>query len=177
MLLRNRNSAIPQSQFFMKSATSSPQLESFNSAIFGTFSAVEFGRFMRKKSEVKNLVLLSVLLRQVFGFQRNRGFYKYFFLLLKPAWAEEKGQVSSGLAGDCGKLRNCGSQIFKVRNHSSATFFSPQLRNRFGCPQYCGVAEVRTYIADAQLYWFVPMKSCEITKNAHSKQNTKYIPL
>jgi hypothetical protein len=31
--------AIPQSQFFMKSATSSPQLESFTSAIFGRFLA------------------------------------------------------------------------------------------------------------------------------------------
>jgi hypothetical protein len=67
-----------------------------------------------------------------------------FFLLLKLACPEEKGQESIGLAGDCGKLRNCGSQIFKVGNHSSATFFSPQLRNRFGCPQYCGVAEVQT---------------------------------
>ncbi len=52
--------ATPQSQFFLKSATSSPQLESFNSAIYGTFSAVEFGRFIRKKLEVKNLVLLSL---------------------------------------------------------------------------------------------------------------------
>ncbi len=60
MLLRNRNSATPQSQFFLKSTTSSPQLESFNSAIFGTFSAVESGRFMGKKSEVENLVLLSL---------------------------------------------------------------------------------------------------------------------
>jgi hypothetical protein len=37
MLLRNRNSAIPQSQFFLKSATSSPQIESLNSSIFGKF--------------------------------------------------------------------------------------------------------------------------------------------
>jgi hypothetical protein len=49
------------------------------------------------------------------------------------------------LAGDYGELWNCGSQIFfKVRNRSSATFLNPQLRNRFGCPQYCGVAEVLT---------------------------------
>ncbi len=52
--------ATPQSQFFLKSATSSPQLESFNSAIFGTFLAVESGRFMGKNSEVKNLMLLSL---------------------------------------------------------------------------------------------------------------------
>jgi hypothetical protein len=51
---------IPQSQFFLKSATSSPQLESFNSAIFGIFLAVDSGQFMGKKSEVKNLVLLSL---------------------------------------------------------------------------------------------------------------------
>jgi hypothetical protein len=49
---RNRN-------FFLMSITSIPQLESFNSAIFCTFLAVESGRFMGKKSEVKNLVLLS----------------------------------------------------------------------------------------------------------------------
>jgi hypothetical protein len=47
------------------------------------------------------------------------------------------------LAGDCRELRNCGSQILKFRNRSSATFFSPQFRNRFGCPQYCGIAEVQ----------------------------------
>jgi hypothetical protein len=35
MLLRNCNSAIPQSQFFLKSATSSPQLGSSNFAFFG----------------------------------------------------------------------------------------------------------------------------------------------
>ncbi len=52
--------AISQSQFFLKSATSSPQLESFNSDIFGIFLAVESGQFMGKKSEVKNLVLLSL---------------------------------------------------------------------------------------------------------------------
>ncbi len=43
MLLRNRNrnSAIPQLQFFLKPATSSPQLENFTSAIFGMFLALE----------------------------------------------------------------------------------------------------------------------------------------
>ncbi len=35
MLLRKCNSAIPQSQCFLKSATLNPQLESFTSAIFG----------------------------------------------------------------------------------------------------------------------------------------------
>jgi hypothetical protein len=45
--------AIPQSQFFLKSATSSPQLESFTSAIFGIFLAAADSR--GKKSEVKIL--------------------------------------------------------------------------------------------------------------------------
>jgi hypothetical protein len=39
----------------------------------------------------------------------------------------------------------------KDRNQNSALFFSPQFRNRFGSPQYCGTAEVRTKIADAHL--------------------------
>jgi hypothetical protein len=41
MLLRNRNSEIPQSQFFLKSATSSPQFVSFTSAVSCIFLAAE----------------------------------------------------------------------------------------------------------------------------------------
>jgi hypothetical protein len=48
MWLCNSNSGNPQLQFFLKSATSSPQLGSLNSAIFGIFLAVESGRFMEK---------------------------------------------------------------------------------------------------------------------------------
>ncbi len=48
MLLRKCNSAIPQSQFFLKSATLNPQLESFTSAIFGIFLARESSLFMNK---------------------------------------------------------------------------------------------------------------------------------
>jgi hypothetical protein len=48
MLLRNRNSAIPQLQFFLKSATSSPQFGSFNSAFFGIVLDVESGRFIER---------------------------------------------------------------------------------------------------------------------------------
>ena len=51
MLLRNRNSAIPQLQFSLVSATSSSQLENFISAIFGIFLAVESGRGSWKKIE------------------------------------------------------------------------------------------------------------------------------
>jgi hypothetical protein len=47
-LLSIRNSAIPQSQFFLKSATSKPKLESFISSIFDMFLAVESGQFMKK---------------------------------------------------------------------------------------------------------------------------------
>jgi hypothetical protein len=46
------------------------------------------------------------------------------------------------MAGDCGELRNCGSQILKVRNRSAATMFSPQFHNRFFYPQYCGGADL-----------------------------------
>jgi hypothetical protein len=55
------------------------------------------------------------------------------------------------LGGDGTELQNCGSQILTVRNRSSATFFSPQFRNQIACPQYCGIVEVRTKIADAHL--------------------------
>jgi hypothetical protein len=41
ILLHNRNSAIPQLQFFLKSATSSLQLENLASAIFGIFLAMK----------------------------------------------------------------------------------------------------------------------------------------
>ncbi len=84
---------------------------------------------------------------------------------------KKRYQKVAELAGDCRELRNCGSQILKVRNRSSATFFSPQLRNGFGCPQYCGVAEVRTKIADAQL-WLLgyPGKIfCEINSSMNIK--------
>jgi hypothetical protein len=49
MLLRNRNTAIPQSQFFFKSTTLNPQVESFTSAIFGIFLAKESSLFMNTK--------------------------------------------------------------------------------------------------------------------------------
>jgi hypothetical protein len=68
--------ALPKSQFrsFLRNVVSQPQLrnaaiaifsevrnfkpdlESFTSAIFDNFLAMVFGRFMKKKSEVKNLV-------------------------------------------------------------------------------------------------------------------------
>ncbi len=49
-MLRNRNSAIA---IFLEFEISSPQLESFTSAIFGAFLAMKSGRFIGgKKSRV-----------------------------------------------------------------------------------------------------------------------------
>jgi hypothetical protein len=48
------------SAIFFKSATSNPQLESFTSAIFGIFLAIESGLFMIKKSKGKNLMELTL---------------------------------------------------------------------------------------------------------------------
>jgi hypothetical protein len=50
MLLRN------SATIFLMSATLSPQLETFISAIFGIFLAVESGGVHETKSEVKNLM-------------------------------------------------------------------------------------------------------------------------
>jgi hypothetical protein len=65
MLLRNRNSAIPQSQFFLMSVTC-PQF----SAYFWLWNAV--GVHEKKIGGKKSRA--TVPLRQVFGFQRNRQF-------------------------------------------------------------------------------------------------------
>ncbi len=59
-----RNSAIA---FFMMSPTSNLQLESFISAIFGMFLAVESGRGKKKNRRYKSRA--TVPLRQVLGFQ------------------------------------------------------------------------------------------------------------
>jgi hypothetical protein len=83
---RNRNRAIRQPQFFLKSATSSPQLESFTSATFGIFLAVESGRLMKKKIGGKKSHA-TVPLRQIFGFQRNRRFKRYFWVILKTIFS------------------------------------------------------------------------------------------
>ncbi len=64
----------------------------------------------------------------------------YFGWFLKHLDLRKRDYKVGELAGDCRELRNCGSQILKVRSRSSATFFSPQFRNRYSCPQYCGIA-------------------------------------
>ncbi len=51
MLLRNFAIAI-----FLKSATSSLQLDSFTTAIFGIFLAVDFGQFMKNKIKGKKIL-------------------------------------------------------------------------------------------------------------------------
>jgi hypothetical protein len=73
MLLHNRNSAIA---IFLKSATSSPQLESFTSAIYGIFLAVKSSRFLKKKIGGKKSHA-SVPLQQVFVYQKNKQFKKF----------------------------------------------------------------------------------------------------
>jgi hypothetical protein len=76
MLLRNRNSAIPQLQYFLMSATSSPQLQVRNlRASFPQFLAYFWSWNPVGVLEKKiggNKSCATVPLRQVFGFQRNR---------------------------------------------------------------------------------------------------------
>ncbi len=67
-----------------------------------------------KKSGQKSRA--TVPLRQVFGFQRNRKFYKYFWYFLKPAWAEEKVLESSGT----------GRKLLKVAELRKSNFEGPQ---------------------------------------------------
>jgi hypothetical protein len=77
MLLRNQNSAIPQSQFFLKSATLSQQLGSLNSATweltFRNFWHI-FDRGIRSihGKKIGGQKSRAGPVRQVFGFQRNR---------------------------------------------------------------------------------------------------------
>ncbi len=52
------------------------------------------------------------------------------------------------LAGDGTELRNCGSQILKVRNRNSATFL---VRNAAIDLVVRNIAEMRTEIVDAHL--------------------------
>ncbi len=140
MLLRNRNSAIAifSDVRNFKSATWELNCRNFW-PIFGR--GIRSGS--RKKLDVKKLVQLSLYGKFLVSRETDssKNIFRWF---LNSSWAEKKVPESSGMAGDCIELRNCGSQILKLRNRSSATFFSPQLRSRFGCPQYCGVADVRT---------------------------------
>jgi hypothetical protein len=76
-----KKNVAPQQQLrisaFAKSTTLTLQLESFTSAIVGIFLAVESGRFMKRKSEVKTLVLLS--LKGKFLFSRETHSSKNIF--------------------------------------------------------------------------------------------------
>jgi hypothetical protein len=54
------------------------------------------------------------------------------------------------VAGDCGELRNCGSQILKVRNRSSAIFL---VRNPAIDLVVYNIVEVQTKIVDAHLWY------------------------
>ncbi len=68
-----------QLQFFLKSETLNPPLESFTSAIFGIFLALESSWFMKKKLEVK--ISCNCPFKASFCFQRNRQLHKYFWLI------------------------------------------------------------------------------------------------
>jgi hypothetical protein len=71
--------ATPQfrNQIFLKSTTSNLKLEGFTSAMFGIFLAWNPVDSLKKKSHA------TVPLRQVFVFERNRQFQKYFWLIFK----------------------------------------------------------------------------------------------
>ncbi len=119
MLLRNRNSAIPQTQFVFESAISSPQLQSFTSAIFGAFLAVKSDRFMKKKIWGKKFHA-TVPLRQFFVSRETDSSVNIFGWFLNPSWAEEKGLESSGT----------GRRLLKVAELRKSNFEGPQLQFR-----------------------------------------------
>ncbi len=150
--------AIPQCLEKCCSTTATPQfrnriffgVRNFKSATwklrFRNFRRI-FGREIRTIDEKKirgKKSCATVSLKRVLVSRETDSSKNTSDWFLNPSWAAEKELDVAELAGDCWKLRNCGSQIIKVRNCSSAIFFSPQFRNRFGSPQYCGVAEVRT---------------------------------
>jgi hypothetical protein len=68
---------------------------------------------------------------------------------------------------DCTESRETGRRLHRVAELRKSkfegpqsqfrNFFSPQVRNRFGSPQYCGIAEVQTKIADAHLWLTVSL--------------------
>jgi hypothetical protein len=72
---------------------------------------------MKKKLEVKNLIPLSLP-------EKETVLQKIFIDFKNHPELRKKDLKVAELAGDCGKLWNCVSQILKVRNRSYATFFS-----------------------------------------------------
>ncbi len=115
MLHHNRNSAFPQSQFSavrnFKSATWELQFCNFQHIFGREIQSIHEKKFWGQKSRA------TVPLRQVFDIQRNRQFKEYFWLIFKTILIWRKG---TRMAGDCGEMRKCGSQILKVRNRRSA---------------------------------------------------------
>jgi hypothetical protein len=71
----------------------------------------------------------------------SKNIFGQFF---KPSWAEEKVPESSGIGRRLQRVAELRKSNFEGPQSQFSNFFSPQLRNGFGCPQYCGVAEVRT---------------------------------
>ena len=54
----------------------------------------------------------------------------------------EKGQERSGISRRLWKVAELQKSNFEGPQSQFRNFFSSQLRNRFGCPQYCGVADL-----------------------------------
>ncbi len=107
-----------------------------------------WGWFMKKKSEAKNLVLLS--LKTSLGFHRNRQFKNIFGWFLKTTELRKRDKKVVELAKDC-RVVALRKSNFEGLQSQFRNFFSPQFCNHFGCPQYRGIAEVRTKIVDAHL--------------------------
>ncbi len=99
----------------------SPQLESFIAAIFGIFWLWNPVNSW-KKQQRKNLVQLS-LYSKFWVSRETVSSTNIFGWFLNHPELRKKDQKVAELAGDCREMRNCGSQILKVCNRSSAPFF------------------------------------------------------
>jgi hypothetical protein len=80
--------------------------------------------------------------RQVLASRETDSSKNIFGWFLKPSWAEEKGLESSGTGRRLRKVAELRKSNFEAPQLQFRNFFSPQLRNRFGCPLYCGVADL-----------------------------------
>ncbi len=105
------------------SATSSPQLGSFISAIWGIFLAVESSRGSWKKNlEVKNLVQLSLsgkflVFRETDSSKNISGWF------LKPSWAEEKVPESSEIGRRLHRVAELRKSNFETTQSQFHNFF------------------------------------------------------
>jgi hypothetical protein len=107
-----------------------------------------WGRFIKKKKQRPKISCYFPFYAS-FWFPLKQTIVKIVFgWFLKHPELRKNYQVGE-LAEDCRELRNCGSQILKVRNRSSTTFL---VRNSAIDLVVRNIAEVRTKIADAHLW-------------------------